>query len=284
MTTNVGQAASLPQQIRAIPPQFAQQDVCPYIRSGNCVHETDLADWGSRRSHRRSWQAGSLPYVWAARRLPVASLLLVLLAAALHVLPGAADCLQYDRTAVAHGEWWRVLTGHLVHWSANQLLWDGLALGFLGWLCERDGVASFIKCFVLSGFLISLALWFAAPWMTTYRGLSGIDSALFALVAVRLGSEAFANRHWLKLTLVGIVAGGFVLKVGYEFTSGATLFVDSSAGEMIPVPLAHVVGALVGIACGLWDCPKKVTIAGAEAIFRFKGEPPAGPPSHALRE
>ena len=195
---------------------------------------------------------GKLPLaVPAARRLPVASLLFIVLAIALYALPGTSNCLQYDRSAIAHGEVWRALTGHMVHWSANQLFWDGLALGFLGWLCERNSVASFLQCFLLSALLISLTLWFAAPWMTTYRGLSGIDSALFALVAVRLGREAFFDRQWFKLTLVGIVGGGFVSKVAYEFVSGATLFVDSSAGGMVPVPLAHVVGAIAGLICGL---------------------------------
>jgi len=188
----------------------------------------------------------------AARRLPVASLLFIVLAAALYAMPGASACLQYDRTAILHGEVWRALTGHLVHWSGDQLLWDGLALGFLGWLCERESRASFLRCFVLSALLISLTLWFAAPWMTTYRGLSGVDSALFALVAVRLAREAVANQKWNQLTLVAIVAVGFALKLAYEFASGATLFVDSTGGGMTPVPLAHVVGALLGVTCGLW--------------------------------
>jgi len=226
---------------------------------------------------------GKLPLAEpAARRLPVASLLFVVLAATLYAWPGSADWLQYDRTAILHGEVWRVLTGHLVHWSGNQLFWDGLALGFLGWLCERDALASFLRCFVVSAILISLVLWFAAPWMATYRGLSGIDSALFALVAVRLGREAFFDRQWFKLTLIAIVAGGFALKVGYEFASGATLFVDSSGGGMIPVPLAHVVGALVGIACGLWPVlvPNRcgawsITLAaeGSSALIMMKRRP-----------
>ena len=207
---------------------------------------------------------GKLPLVEpAARRLPVASLLFVVLATALYALPGTAAWLQYDRTAILHGEVWRVLTGHLVHWSGDQLFWDGLALGFLGWLCEREEVASFLRCFVLSASLISLTLWFAAPEMATYRGLSGIDSALFALVAVRLGREAFLDRQWSKLTLIAIVAGGFALKLAYEFASGATLFVDSSAGGMTPMPLAHVVGALVGIICGLWP------VLAPESMSRF---------------
>jgi rhomboid family GlyGly-CTERM serine protease len=196
---------------------------------------------------------GKLPLaVHAARRLPVASLLVVVLSTALCALPGTAAWSQYDRTALLHGEVWRVLTGHFVHWSGNQLFWDGLALGFLGWLCERDDRPAFLRCVILSATLISVTLWFAAPRMETYRGLSGIDSALFALVALRIGREALLDQQWIKMGLVAVVAGGFAVKIGYEFATGATLFVDSGASGMIPVPLAHVAGALVGIACAVF--------------------------------
>ena len=45
--------------------------------------------------------------------------------------------LQYDRAALATGEWWRLVTGHLVH-----LGWDHLALNVAGliglwWLYGR---------------------------------------------------------------------------------------------------------------------------------------------------
>jgi hypothetical protein len=89
--------------------------------------------------------------------------------------------------------------------------------------------------------------------MATYRGLSGIDSALFALLAVRVGRQSLSEKDWLKLSIAGIIAGGFAAKVGFEFVTGATLFVDSTAAGMTPVPLAHVVGGLVGIVCGLQD-------------------------------
>jgi rhomboid family GlyGly-CTERM serine protease len=190
----------------------------------------------------------------AARRLPVASLLLVVFAVAVNVVPGVADWLQFDRHAVAGGELWRLVTSHFVHWSGDHLFWDTLAFGMLGWLCERDGVRPVLRCVALSAVLIPLTLWFAVPQMATYRGLSGIDSALFALLAVRVGRQSLTERDWLKLSVAGIVAGGFAAKVGFEFVTGATLFVDSAAVGMTPVPLAHVVGGLVGIACGLWDC------------------------------
>jgi hypothetical protein len=48
------------------------------------------------------------------------------------------------------------------------------------------------------------------------------------------------------------VAAGFAAKVAFEMVTGGTLFVDSTAAGMTPVPLAHIVGGLVGLACGLW--------------------------------
>jgi rhomboid family GlyGly-CTERM serine protease len=201
-------------------------------------------------AHQNRWAWHAEP---AARRLHVASLLFVLLAAALYAIPGIAVRLQFDRHAIVNGEVWRLLTGHLVHWSADQLFWDTLAFGFLGWLCEGEDRWNFFRCVLLSGFLISLTLWFAAPNMETYRGLSGIDSALFALAAIRIGREALFEGQQQRITfaLTAIIAAGFASKIGYEFLTGATLFVDSTAGGMTPVPLAHVIGALMGVACGL---------------------------------
>src|SRR5258708_38375144 len=86
----------------------------------------------------------------AARRIPGASLLLVAFAVAASLLPGAAEWMQYDRLAVAHGAWWRLLTSHFVHWSVDHLFWDVLAFGVLGWMCEREGRARFLNCVILS--------------------------------------------------------------------------------------------------------------------------------------
>jgi hypothetical protein len=56
-------------------------------------------------------------FLWepAARRLPVASLLFVVFALAVNVVPGVADWLQFDRHAIARGELWRLVTSHYVH-------------------------------------------------------------------------------------------------------------------------------------------------------------------------
>jgi rhomboid family GlyGly-CTERM serine protease len=189
----------------------------------------------------------------AVRRLPVVSLLLVVFAVAVSVWPGLAGWLQYDRAAIARCEVWRLVTSHFTHWSADHLFWDAMAFAALGCLCERNGVGSFLRCLSLSAFLIPVMLWFTQPLMATYRGLSGIDSALFALLATRVVREAASDKNRLKLVVAGIVSVGFAAKVGFEFSTGTTLFVDSAAAGLIPVPLAHVVGGIVGIACGLLD-------------------------------
>ena len=185
----------------------------------------------------------------AARRIPGASLLLVAFTVAASLLPGMAECLQYDRLAVAHGAWWRLLTSHFVHWSLDHLFWDALAFAVLGWMCEREGMGRFLSCVIISAAIIPLCLWLAEPQMKTYRGLSGIDSALFGILAVRMGQGAITDRNWLRLGFICVIAAGFAAKVAFEVVTGSTLFVDSSAAGMIPIPLSHLVGGLVGLVC-----------------------------------
>ena len=204
-----------------------------------------------------------------ARHIPLASLLLVAFAVAVSLLPGVAECLQYDRLAVAQGAMWRLMTSHFVHWSGEHLFWDVLALGLLGWMCEREGRGRFLSCVAVSTAIIPLSLSIAEPQMTTYRGLSGIDSALFAMLAVRVGKEAITDRNWLRLSLIGIVSIGFAAKVVYELVTGGTLFVDSSAGVMTPMPLAHVVGGLVGAVCALYKSPR----SGSGSFYSWRNRP-----------
>jgi hypothetical protein len=91
--------------------------------------------------------------------------------------------------------------------------------------------------------------------MTTYRGLSGIDSALFALLAALIARRAIMEKDWSRLALATLVSIGFAAKIGFELSTGGTLFVNSTAAGMIPVPLAHVVGGIIGLGIGLMPVP-----------------------------
>ncbi len=185
------------------------------------------------------------------KHLPVASLLVVAAAVAVMFFPTLADQFQYDRAAIAAGELWRIVTCHLTHWSVDHLFWDATVLLVLGFLVERESRRALLACLGVSAVVIPICVWFCLPDLATYRGLSGIDSAVFLLLAVMLlrASLAADDRVWAMVTAA--VVAGFVAKIGYEFATGATLFVDSTAAQMLPVPAAHVVGAILGAACGI---------------------------------
>jgi lauroyl/myristoyl acyltransferase len=42
----------------------------------------------------------------------------------------------------------------------------------------------------------------------------------------------------------------FMAKVGYEWMTGSAVFVHSQAAHMLPVPLAHGIGAVIGAVIG----------------------------------
>ena len=180
------------------------------------------------------------------------TLLLVAAAVVIEVLPGAAGVLEYDRAALGRGEWWRVLTCHWTHFSVDHFLWDVAVLGLLGALCEERSRRRVVACVVGAAVGIPAAVWVALPGMARYRGLSGIDAALFALLAVLIGREGVRAREWRWAGFAAAGMAAFAAKMGFELVRGSTVFVAGGEAAMIPVPLAHLVGAAMGVAVGLW--------------------------------
>ncbi|MDA2926456.1 rhombosortase [Acidobacteria bacterium AH-259-G07] len=194
-----------------------------------------------------------------ARRIPCASLLLATAAVVIALAPSAAVWLEYDRVAIEAGELWRAVFCHWTHVSADHLLWDLLMFVALGALCEQASRGRFCACILSSAVLIPLAIWIALPELTTYRGLSGIDSSLFALLAVMELKDGVSNRCWLRVMALSAAVLLFIGKTSYEIVTGTTLFVDSAA--LVPIPLAHVVGAAVGFVVGFVKLPDRIFLA-----------------------
>jgi rhomboid family GlyGly-CTERM serine protease len=164
------------------------------------------------------------------------------------VSPIATSVLELARLPLAHGELWRLITGHVTHFGANHLLWDLAMFAALGYVCEVRWPHRTRATLLMAGFGISLAVVCLAPEFDVYRGLSGLDSALFGLLATSLlGDEKARPGHLLRTTLWLLLAG-FAAKVGYEMVAATTFFVDSKAAGFIPVPLAHAVGFVAGAA------------------------------------
>ncbi len=186
----------------------------------------------------------------AGGRPPTASLGLAGLPVAVFAVPGATARLEYDRVAIAGGEAWRLLMGHWTHWAPDHLVWDVLAFVALGVACERRSPGRCWTTLGVGGLAISLAIWVMEPGLVQYRGLSGLDAALFALLAVLVARGDPASGGGRRLAVwLGLAA--FLAKVAYEAGTGTAVFVDTTGVAV--VPLAHAVGALAGLAVGLAD-------------------------------
>lgn len=178
-------------------------------------------------------------------RLPYISLFLCL--ASFLVCSGNAEyLLQFDRTAVGGGQIWRVVTGHLTHWSLDHLVWCILALGFLGAACERLCRSGYLATVAAAALAIPLVIWVVEPGMQYYRGLSGIASAVFVFAAVLVMRTTLQRRQWRGFAPAAAAGAAYCGKILFEFISGQTLFVDSQ-GLFTPAALAHVAGGVVGV-------------------------------------
>jgi len=171
----------------------------------------------------------------------------VLLAAGavvVHLLPGVISLLEYSRDAILGGQLWRIITGHWTHASLDHLVWDVLAFAALGGAVAWRDRGLFWWTVLGSAVAISLTLFVFAPQWETYRGLSGIDSALFVALgaAVWMESKRRSDR-WLAGTALLLFSG----KVSFEMLTGSALFTTDVAGHEV-VPMAHFVGACVGVA------------------------------------
>ena len=187
----------------------------------------------------------------AAGRTPCASLFLAASAALVFSWPGMASLLQYDRAAIAAGEVWRLVSGHWTHYSLDHFVWDSLAFVALGIACERKSRPRFLVCLVASALMISLAVWLLLPEMQVYRGLSGIDSALFTFLAAVMWNDGRRREQPGPQAIATACVIAFLLKVAVELMTGNPVFVRGMGLDAVGVPLAHIVGAGCGFLAGM---------------------------------
>ncbi len=115
--------------------------------------------------------------------------------------PRAAGLLEYNRDALLAGEWWRALTGHWSHASLDHLGWDLSVFLILGCCLALRSPRTFWTTLVGSTLAISAALLTLGPQWQAYRGLSGIDTALFVTLAMLSWFDSRRpTERWLAAT------------------------------------------------------------------------------------
>lgn len=152
--------------------------------------------------------------------------------------------LRYEREAVLQGEYWRLLTGHLVHGSWQHLLMNGLGLGLVAALFDRHySLQAWLLIALFSVVAIDLGFVLYEPQLLWYVGLSGVLHGALAAGAVAWW------RHESKL-LALLLSVIFVGKLAWEQWHGALPL----SGDLPVVVDAHLYGAIGGVIAGsvLW--------------------------------
>ena len=153
------------------------------------------------------------------------------------------DQLRWERSAVAAGEFYRLLSGHFVHLGVGHTLLNAFGLGLV-WLLV-GGAFSMLGWIVALGIVIAvidLGFWFWMPSLGWYVGLSGVLHGL--LVAGLIGSLRVRRRE--SLILGAVIAA----KLGYETFVGPLPGSAEAAGGAVIVE-AHLYGAVGGLLGGV---------------------------------
>jgi rhomboid family GlyGly-CTERM serine protease len=192
-------------------------------------------------------------------RLPVTTLTVVGLAVIVSASPVLARWLVWDRAAIAGGQWWRLLTGHLVHFTPQHLGLDALAVVTAGWLIENLTRQSWALLSVMTALAISLIVFVFCPTVHVYGGLSGVACAMYGYLAL-LGICAGARARWIGLAMLALLAG----KIGGEILTGQSLFISDTGDSYVVLSLAHTTGLVAGALAGVAATGQPVEETGYE--------------------
>lgn len=156
--------------------------------------------------------------------------------------PAATDLLLYDRSAILQGEWWRLWTGHWVHFTLSHLAWNaGVLLGAGTWL-ERVQPGSLLRYILLAAPLMSIVFLIGEPAMHRYGGLSGLVTGVVVLLALAQLTRGPEAAWWGGLLVL------VTIKIGFDTAQDAPLFAAFDSNAVRSSGLAHALGAVTAFA------------------------------------
>ncbi len=185
----------------------------------------------------------------AHRPFPLMTLLLVS-GTALLFLAAQRDttllALLYSRAALADGEVWRLLTGHLMHFSWSHLAADIGGFLLLGVLLEREqGRATLASLLVLLALGTSAALWLFVPELGYYGGISALNYGLLTWLCLTQRDVVRARWQWIPALFPVLL----MANIGWQYSTEASLL-DAGMPRAVRVAWqAHLAAVLLTFGC-----------------------------------
>jgi rhomboid family GlyGly-CTERM serine protease len=173
------------------------------------------------------------------------------LAATLLLLPllggdALREAWRYQRDAVAAGQWWRLLTCHLVHLDAVHAVLNTVGLALLWALFAREyPLRQWVLAIAASVLAIAIGFWFFSTQLQWYVGASALLHGVFAC-----GCAALIRQR----DRIGVIAGAlFIAKLSWEQWHGPLPF--ERADQVVTI--SHLYGAIGGAVAGLVLRPRQ---------------------------
>ena len=170
----------------------------------------------------------------------VSAIILIIISIALYTIQTESlPLLEFNRSAITNGEFWRLLTGNIMHTNHWHLIFNLAGLVMLTYLFKHLMTnIHFVVFSIINAILVSILIYYFTLTIEYYVGLSGYLHGLFVygcLIEINKGMKG----SWLLL--IGVSA-----KIGYETIYGAS----SEMSELINASVAtdaHLFGALISV-------------------------------------
>jgi rhomboid family GlyGly-CTERM serine protease len=147
--------------------------------------------------------------------------------------------LEFNREAIANGQWWRLVTGHWLHTNSWHLMMN--LGGFVLIICLHGMYYNgkvLLSLLLVGSLCTGLGLFWLSPSTEIYVGLSGFLHALLVC-----GCLIDIRRHWSSGWLILIATFG---KVFWEQLHGASQDVATLIAADVAID-AHLFGACTGL-------------------------------------
>lgn len=148
--------------------------------------------------------------------------------------------LQFDRERVLAGEWWRLLTGQIIHYGAYHLAMNLAALLLCGYVflysCK---LSTYSLLLITLGVGVGAGIYWGNRELSYYAGLSGI---LHGIIVFGL-LLTLKQTPWIN-------SAGLILVLAKLWQEQASDYQATDLQQLLPVPVAvdaHLYGALAGL-------------------------------------
>ena len=155
-------------------------------------------------------------------------------------LMSGIDWFQFAREDIEAGQWWRFITGNLVHLNWRHFAMNSVALIAI-YILFPDvlKITGWVLVFLINCMTVTVGIWLFSPEIYWYVGLSG---TLHGLVVVLLLLDFITHKNLLNLILFVVL----LAKLVWEAWMGPIPGSEQTAGGPVIVQ-AHFYGFIGGL-------------------------------------